>query len=543
MKRNYIYASLICFVTLFSSCDDFLQKDPPSGPSESIFWQKKSDFDYALNSCYSVIYEWPGVFSQAIPSYDNLTDNSLCQFDEDTYGRTKTMMMGDIYPTTTGFVSRNFELAYKAISRCNLFLTKLNEYQEGDITDADRKYMEAQGKALRAYFYHWLYLCYKEVPLFTEFLSLDNQYQPKATRKEIYDQIIKDFSEAAAVFDDRTYMDAPGRVTKSACLAFMAKVTMFNGFSDGNGIPCGVANPDMMQQVVEYCEQIKGYSLDKDLRMAFVESKQMESKEMIFSARYGSPDICNNLNEVYCGWSSLMVQRNLVDAFECTDGLPWGESPLTEPVDESLINSTDADRNSIVAERKKLFINRDKRLENSITVAGVYSFPENPGVEVIYNSEASLSGFGPFRFIQPFESGVNPAQIKVGPDVNLMRYAHVLLMLAEAENELNGPTQKAYDAINQVRLRAEQPELPKGLTKEQFRDRVRKEWRYETPFEGWRYFQLKQWNELKNVPAIVAKEPFYKVSAVYEDRFVFWPLPLAEVDKANGILVQDPAYN
>ncbi len=545
MKRFYIYTSLMCLLAVFSSCDDFLQKDPPSSPSESIFWQKKTDFDSALNSCYSVIYEWPGVFSQAIPSYDNLTDNALCQYDEDTYGKTKTMMMGDLYPTTTGFVSHNFSLAYKAISRCNLFLTKLNEYQGTDIADSDRKYMEAQGKALRAYFYHWLYLCYKEVPLFTEFLSLDNQYQPKATRKEIYDQIIKDFSEAAAIFDDRTYMDTPGRMTKSACLAFMAKIAMFNGFSDDNGIPCGVANPELMRQVVEYCEQVKGYSLDEDLRMAFVESKQMDSKEMIFSARYGSPDICNNLNEVFAGWSSLMVQRNLVDVFECTDGLPWGESPLTVPVDESLINSKTADRDLIAAEREKLFENRDKRLRNSITVAGIYRFPENPNYPdnaAIYYSEPSLTGFGPIRIIQPFESEENPGRLKVGADINLMRYAHVLLMLAEAENELNGPTSKAYDAINQVRFRAGQPELPKGMTKEQFRDRVRKEWRYETPFEGWRYFQLKQWNELKNVPAIVAKEPFYSVAAKFEDRYMFWPLPQAEIDKANGILIQDPAY-
>lgn len=545
MKGKILYIGLLSVLTTLSACDDFLQKDPPSSPSESIFWQKEADFEYGLNSCYSVAYEWPGVFSQAMPSYDNLTDNALCQYDEDTYGQTKSMMMGDLYPTTGGFVSRNFSLAYKAISRCNLFLTKLSEYQGNDISEENRKYMEAQGKALRAYYYHWLYLCYKEVPLFTDFLSLENQYQPKATRKEIYDQIIKDFSEAIANFDDRTYMEAPGRITKSACLAFMAKVTMFNGFSDENGIPCGIANPELMKKIVEYCEQIKGYSLDDDLRMAFVESKQMDSKEMIFSVRYASPDICNNLNEVYCCWSSLMVQRNLVDVFECTDGLPWGESPLTVPVDEDLINSRTADHNLIVAEREKLFENRDKRLCNSITVASVYRFPERPNYPnnaVIYNNEPSLTGFGPIRFIQPFEEGVNPGNMQVGPDINLMRYAHVLLMLAEAENELNGPTQKAYNAINQVRVRAGQPELPKDLTKEQFRDRVRKEWRYETPFEGWRYFQLKQWNELKSVPSVVAKEPFYTVAAIYEDRFMFWPLPQTEIDKANGVLVQDPAY-
>lgn len=124
----------------------------------------------------------------------------------------------------------------------------------------------------------------------------------------------------------------------------------------------------------------------------------------------------------------------------------------------------------------------------------------------------------------------------------MMRYAHVLLMVAEAENEANGPTAKAYDAINQVRVRAGQPELPQGLTKEQFREKVRKEWRIETVLEGWRYFQLKAWNQLKDVPAIVAKEKRYTVAAVYEDRFVFWPLPQAEIDKANGVMTQDPAY-
>lgn len=543
MKKYILY--LACLFPALISCDGFLQKDPPSSPSESIFWQKKSDFESALNSCYSIAYDFNG-FSEALPCYDNLTDNSLCQYDEETYGQTKRMMMGDIYPTTTGFVSGNFNGAYKAIARCNLFLEKLGEYQGGDITDADRSYMEAQAKALRAYYYHWLFLCYKEVPLVTEVLTLENQYQPKTPRMNIYNQIMKDFSEAASSFGDETYMKTPGRFTKSACYAFMAKVAMFQGWSDSNGIPNGIANKDQMKEVIQYCEQIKGYSLDEDLRMAFVESKQINSQETIFSVRYKSPDRTNGLTTNYAQWSSLQVLRNLVDAFECTDGLAWGESPLTVPVDENLINSTTAEQSAITAEREKLFENRDKRLRYAITVATVYRFPENPNYPdnaVYHTTEPSKTGFAPIRFIQPFKEGQIPYDIQCGADVCMMRYAHVLLMLAEAENELNGPTQKAYDAINQVRRRAEQPELPKGLTQEQFRDRVRKEWRYETPFEGWRYFQLKQWDLLKKVPYIVSKEPLYKVVAVYKDRFIFWPLPQAEIDKANGVLVQDPAYN
>ena len=92
----------------------------------------------------------------------------------------------------------------------------------------------------------------------------------------------------------------------------------------------------------------------------------------------------------------------------------------------------------------------------------------------------------------------------------VIRYAEVLLIKAEAENELNGPTQAAYDAINEVRKRAYwspyaqkylQPsdgtpiELS-GLTQEQFREALRKERWNEFILEGQRWFDLIRWHIL-----------------------------------------------
>lgn len=542
-KRILFYCGLISMGLSLGACSDFLQKDPPSSPSESIFWQKKSDFDNALTACYSSIID-NGFTSVKLPCFDNLTDNTLCLYDEATYGRTKTMVLGDIYSTTDGFVSEVFNESFKAISRCNLFMDKLDAYEGADISEVDRTYMIAQAKALRAYFYHWLFFCYKEVPVFTHFLSLEEQYQPKASRKEVYDQIMKDFSEAVAAFNDDTYMDAPGRFTKSACYAYMARVEMFNAYSDENGIPTGIAKPEAMKEVVEYCENVKGYALDENLRTAFVESQQMNSTEMIFSARYAAPNIPNNGNLYYSNWNCSMIQRNLVDAYECVDGKAWGESSLTVPVDEELITSTVPTDPLVREEREKLFTNRDARMRVSIVPTTVYRFPELPDYPnnpVYYDACPSLTGFATLRFIQPFTED-NIYNLIVGADINLMRYSHVLLMLAEAENEANGPTAKAYEAVNQVRVRAGQPELPKGLNQSELREKIRKEWRIETALEGWRYFHLKQWNELKNVPSIIAQEKPYTVAAKYDDHFMFWPIPQAEIDKANGILVQDPAY-
>jgi hypothetical protein len=99
-----------------------------------------------------------------------------------------------------------------------------------------------------------------------------------------------------------------------------------------------------------------------------------------------------------------------------------------------------------------------------------------------------------------------------GQSVNttIIRYAEVLLIKAEAENELNGPTDAAYDAINQVRRRAYwSPYLNiqntpsdgsdlelSGLTQEEFRERLREERRLEFVLEGQRWFDLIRWHIL-----------------------------------------------
>ena len=99
-----------------------------------------------------------------------------------------------------------------------------------------------------------------------------------------------------------------------------------------------------------------------------------------------------------------------------------------------------------------------------------------------------------------------------GQSINtaIIRYAEILLIKAEAENELNGPTAAAYDAINQVRRRAywspydnvqntpsdgSALELS-GLSQAEFRERLREERRLEFVLEGQRWFDLIRWHIL-----------------------------------------------
>lgn len=539
MKRINIYLVSALLMGTTVSCSDFLQKDPPSSPSQSIFWQKKSDFDSALAGTFSMMYEWPGEMSQIIPCFDNLTDNSICQHNEDTYGRSQTIALGDLDPNTTGYVSYMYSHCYTGIARAHLVMENLALYEGSDMTEADKNFIMAQCKALRGYFYSWLYLCYKEVPLVTSSLTMENMYQPKSTRPEIYAQIMKDFDEAIAALPDKPYSDSQmsGYFSPGALKAFKARL-MLNDAYDENG----KAIPEKMKEIVPLLEEIQGYSLADRMRDNFISEKQLASPEIMFSVRYLAPNITHSMDLYYGSWTTCGVTRDLVDEFECTDGLKWGESPLTQEVDETLL-STNSMADDAYNEREKLFQNRDPRLRETVTHSGYATFPDE-GYEDkgrLKLTDEQQTGFGMMKYLQP--TTVMPSYSTISDaDVIILRYAEVLLMIAEAENEANGPTQKVYDAVNAVRTRSEMPPLPDNLSQDEMRERIRHEWRVEFVFEGQRYFQLKRWKLMEELVDGAVDPALPTYIKVFKPAFYYWPIPQTEIDKAGGVLVQDPNY-
>nr|MCR5469927.1 RagB/SusD family nutrient uptake outer membrane protein [Prevotella sp.] len=138
----------------------------------------------------------------------------------------------------------------------------------------------------------------------------------------------------------------------------------------------------------------------------------------------------------------------------------------------------------------------------------------------------------------------------------VIRYGEVLLIKAEAENELNGPTAAAYDAINQIRRRAYwspylniqntpsdgSPLELSGLTQEQFRQVVRDERWKEFILEGQRWFDLVRWHILvKHVKANApASEPL-KIQNVSKRNYLL-PLPQDQLI-LNPNLTQNWGYS
>ncbi|MGY0040984.1 RagB/SusD family nutrient uptake outer membrane protein [Pedobacter sp. NJ-S-72] len=122
-------------------------------------------------------------------------------------------------------------------------------------------------------------------------------------------------------------------------------------------------------------------------------------------------------------------------------------------------------------------------------------------------------------------------------DYPVYRYADVLLMLAEARNEVSGgPVPAAYEEINAVRTRAGLPNLPQGLSKDDFLKKIQNERLFELWSEGTRRDDLIRWG-------LFIKRAQDDGSAFATPNKVLYPLPRSVVNQSNGVIVQNQGYN
>lgn len=177
------------------------------------------------------------------------------------------------------------------------------------------------------------------------------------------------------------------------------------------------------------------------------------------------------------------------------------------------------------------FDNLDRRKE----VTFATTFTERDG---------TMLEFEPHVF-KYWDQSAEPNASSGGNDFFNLRYSEILLMYAEAANEVaGGPTAEAYEAVNRVRRRArfangeERSVLPdlSGLNQAEFRERVWLERRREFVWEGHRWFDLKRQGRLKN--RVEAAKPGITVD---ENKYILFGIPQRERD-INPNLSQNPGY-
>ncbi len=578
MKKILFFA--LGLSLLAPSCKDFLQKDNPYRPTDAIFWQSKADFNMALAAIYGqmrgpIYYTQQnsitGNFMSTFASwYDNFTDNSITNSAQDG---TKSYLAGNVTPESMPGLVGIYNALYERIARINIFLGKLDEYYT-DKNDADYKQFKGEVLALRAINYHYLYIYYGDVPIVQEALSLDNMYREKSDREDVYKAIIKDFDDAIALLPEtQTYMQNPGHMTCAAAIGFRARTKLYHVY-DENGEPKSTAE---MTEILNELKQIKAdYTLAEDVLENFISDKQENCPEIMFSLKFLKPDMRNQMDLFVGAWKRVQPTRDLVYAFPNADGSEYeGKKEIEDNmypdeealekerknIRENLKNQGKTDKEIEEAIKKfdqqkedelkavcaEIFENRDPRLYKFIVPSGEYNFAEyfDPGKSKSFtDGNQSTTRFAVRKIVTPLDGIENKSwddgfTWQSDQDMVLMRYTHILLMMAEAAYE-SGAVTEAEDYINQLRDRVGMVKIT-GLDRKKLHNEIR----IETCFEGLRYADLKRWRELGKMNGKAHDPSVPKEVVVISSDHFDWPIPYDEIRKAKdqGVtLTQNPGY-
>ncbi len=387
-------------------------------------------------------------------------------------------------------LSGPFNQLFEGIMLANICIDnipKMAMYTSGtDQQKAQLKRMYGEALTLRAQFYYealrnWGDLPAHFKPSYIE--AVENPFPARGDRDQIYDRILNDLKEAATLIPWRTEVGSIGdpvdeRITKGAVKALRARIALARG----------------------------GYSLRQDGSMQrpsnyldFYKVARDETNEIMTSGQHSLyPDYKGLWKDIVCGHQTidpngeLMFQVSAIGGNGTADSkLGYGNGPRVNGAGNSFINP--------LPNYFYLFDSTDLRRDVTIAPYDVAA----DGVTKIAQAITSMRD-GKYRRDWIKNPAISPTSAVqyFGLKWQLIRYSDVLLMFAEAENEINGPSAAVYNAINMVRRRgyglnlnsASAVDIPAGLDKANFFKYLVRERSLELGAEGIRKYDLIRWN-------------------------------------------------
>lgn len=483
---------LMVLIALYSCGKDFLNRNPLDQQSSGTFWKTKADADQALTAIYSYLiqgYNYTNStntgqgWGAGTPYWETLTDNAYS-------GAFSNVATGAIEATTGTIQSDAYNTSYKAIEACNIFMANIAKVT---MDDTERNTYIAEVRFIRGYYYFLLAQLYGDAVL--TFQSLGKEpasYQlGRAPKAVVLDSVMSDFRFAAANLPNTSYK---GHVVRGTALGYITKL-----FLTVHNFQEAAATAKTIMTEGRFSLYAGGY------RKLFLKPGQENNPEIMFSGRYQVPNAYSPADYLYTYSSSLQPLGYLVNDYECTDGLPITSSPLYSPASP--------------------YNNRDPRLLATILVPGVLY---KGGIAFDPAAIGASAGFLNKKGVDSTRATVIGTQSD--QDWVYLRYADVLLMYAEAQNEVVGADASVYDAVNAVRARVGMPVVAAGLSRDAMRTVIRHERRIELAMEGQRYFDLKRWGTDRIViPGV--KDPSGALRT-FPLRDTLWPVPQSEMDIA-----------
>lgn len=476
---------LLSILTLIS-CEDFLSVDIKGIYTEKNFFKNEEAVVDAVTGLYGILIVEDFV-AHGDYTWDICSDDMFRAGDhsEDEALETFTLDAGN------NMLKAGWKWKYEMISRANILL--MNVPSMTNITDAIRKRSIGEAYFFRAFAYWWLYLPYGEVPLILEEDVRNTNYnKPKATVEELLSLIEHDLLLAVENLDETA---SAGRITKGTAYAYLTQLYMHWASYEGK--------ESKLDDAIASGSKIVNNSLYKladDYQNNFRQTTTATTEMLLYVA---SSSTWRNTSTIYYfsprnlgGWNFFHPLPGLYQAF-----------------------------------------NNDPRRIMTMWAAGDKIQVGNELID--YEADKSETGY----HFNKYTTFTSDGKLSFDLLIPLMRSADVYLLVAEAKIRKSGVGAGDIE-INAVRTRVGLPPLHNAGREELMLER-----RLELAGENRRHFDLVRWDRINwvDLPELYADPVSAHVSDVGRKNFVrpkhyFFPLPQEEIDKSNGVLIQNRNY-
>lgn len=480
---NKIVLAGLCFLVIgmTTGCDSFLKEEPKDFLSPDNLPNTESECNMLLLGALS--YWRSNNFERHINFIAEATTNSVVSASKNNIPRDE--MNSLTWQNDNESLYKPWAQFYYCINAANIMIQKVPN--AGKVTDEVKTRYVAAARYMRALSYFYL------VRIFNDVIYLDTPVEdfsssaniPKTSAAEIYKNIVADLTFAEENLPVK-WSEGTERPTVAAAKSLLAWVYITMAGEQ-------IKDQSMWAKAAAKAKEVitKKNEYGTDLLPDYEDLWKVNNrynKESIFAFNFA-----DGLGDNQCGaeWRPGGVGKESGWAFFYT--LP------------SYVNQfDDADKRKAATFLTEIVSTVDKK---TYTVANF----GNP-----YPHGKKWCDAGREDFSQRNK--------RTDMYIPIIRYADVLLIFAEAENEANGPTADAYNAVNRLRDRAGMPHL-EGLSKEDFREAIRKEWILETTHERIYRFNLVRWGTYLDVMKAYFQENFpEKVKNVTADKLYF-PCP------------------
>lgn len=537
--RYKILAFVTCILSL-SACLNKLDLYPNDQFTEENYWTNSQKAQSFLNDAYHNMTDASRYF------YDEALSDNAVNLRGDIEGA-MSIASGVADPGNSRFQNEWFS-RYQSVRNANMFLENVDKVPEMD--EALKERMKAEARFIRAYAYFYLTTWFGDVPLFETVIGFDESKKiSRSPQSEVLNFVLKELNEIETILPVK-YPDAErGKITRGAVIGLKARVQLYQS---------------NWQAVVTETEKLINNSSNGDYALfpsyagLFEEANEF-NQEVIFDFQYVQPDVTYNLFfdiaplSVGARLNSLAPTQELVDSYLMLNGKRIGDPDSGYDEDDP-------------------YVNRDPRLAATIAYNGYAWRLPNGNTKTIYTkpgsdpdrsapdeykpgASSSPTGYY-FRKYYDKNSGTN---FRSGLNLIVIRYADILLMYAEAKNELGQMNEEVWNkTIKPVRQRAgftapEALDYPSGAGQAALRSTIRNERRTEFVLEDLRIFDIRRWKIAEEVmngwvhgarfgPASIDNGYLRVQQRVFNPtRDYLWPVPRKERD-INKNLTQNPNW-